>query len=259
MKNFRRNRFRSKIAAKISRRHDRDQQQRRREEHRPGRLAVGTLEAHIIDHIRQVHEAAIGMNIGKHRIERQCGRRFLHPHQHQRRHLARPAGHRQDHARQNARQGPRQDDPANRLPFAPAAGIRALAHRIGHGGQRLFGGHDHDRGGEQGERERGPQQAPFVERRIVVHQAGSEKAVEKGRLGHEHHGQRERRHPQRDATRRQTPYAAARRASAALRSARDAHQKRRDPYQGRLPPRRRTKSPAARDSPARRRYNAPSP
>ena len=112
------------------------------------------------------------MDEGKGAVHGQFEREFLHSHEHQWRHLAGSPGHCQNQAGHDARQCPRQHDPADRLPFAGAAGIGAFPHRVGHRRQRLLGRDDHHRQGQQREGQRSPEQAASAKHRLAVsHQA----------------------------------------------------------------------------------------
>ena len=116
------------------------------------------------------------MHEGKGAVDRQIERQFFHADEHQRRHLARAPGHRQNEAGHDARQRPGQHDPPDCLPLAGAARIRPLPHRVGNGGKRLLGGHDHHRQRQQGERERRPEQAAGAKRGLIIgHEARAEK------------------------------------------------------------------------------------
>src|SRR5690606_34400310 len=152
----------------VERRDDQNQQHRRRVDHGFGGLAVLALESKVVDVEAKVHERSFKVNERERRVDGQFGGEFDGADEHERRDLARAARHGENGSGHDAGHGPGQNDAANRLPLAGAAGVRALAHRSGDGREGFFGGDDDDGEGEQGEGERGPEDAAGAEGRVVA-------------------------------------------------------------------------------------------
>ena len=165
-RSFRRRRSRMRIAVRFSATTTRQQQQRRHVHHGLRRLHVGRLEADVVDVEAQVHELALEVEEREIAVERQLRRELDDARDHQRRHLAGAPRHRQDQARQDPGQRRREDDAADRLPLGRPERVGALPRAARHGRQRLLGGHDDDRHGQERQRQRGPEDAARLERRI---------------------------------------------------------------------------------------------